>query len=107
MDRPSPRARGALRRVVAAQPEPDGFRHVRHLYVLRVRDREAFRAGLADRGIETLVHYPRPIHRIPRMRAWRTRASSESERHAAECVSLPLYPELRDDEADAVVAALA
>ncbi len=93
--------------VVEAQPEPVGFRHARHLYVLRVRGRDAFRAGLAERGIETLVHYPRPIHGHPAYERLGHAGLRESERHAAECVSLPLYPELRDDEADAVAAALA
>jgi dTDP-3-amino-3,4,6-trideoxy-alpha-D-glucose transaminase len=92
--------------VVAGQHEPDGHRHVRHLYVVRVPDREGFRTRLSERGIETLVHYPRPIHGHPAYERLARPGLRESERHAAECVSLPLYPELGDDEADAIVEAL-
>jgi dTDP-4-amino-4,6-dideoxygalactose transaminase len=73
---------------------------------VRVPDREGFRTRLSERGIETLVHYPRPIHGHPAYERLARPGLRESERHAAECVSLPLYPELRDDEADAIVEAL-
>jgi dTDP-4-amino-4,6-dideoxygalactose transaminase len=88
------------------QPEPDGFLHARHLYVVRVADRESFRRGLAERGIETAVHYPRPVHGHPAYRELGHDGLGESERLAREVVSLPLYPELRDDEAEVVAAAL-
>lgn len=79
-------------------------RHVHHLCVVRVRDRDAFRAGL---GVETGVHYPRAVTEqpayarfaradVPRARAW-----------ARECVSLPCFPELTDDEVAEVCRALA
>jgi dTDP-4-amino-4,6-dideoxygalactose transaminase len=81
--------------------------HVYHLYVVRSRERDALRERLRARGVETLVHYALPIHAHP---AWRDlrRADSlrESEHGAAEVLSLPLYPQLRDDEAEAVVAAV-
>jgi dTDP-4-amino-4,6-dideoxygalactose transaminase len=81
--------------------------HVYHLYVVRSRERDALRERLRARGIETLVHYPLPIHAHP---AWsdlhRAGPLHESERAAAEVLSLPLYPQLRDDEAEAVVEAV-
>jgi dTDP-3-amino-3,4,6-trideoxy-alpha-D-glucose transaminase len=98
------------RRAIAARyggEEPDGFRHARHLYVVRTPDRDAFRARLAERGVETLVHYPRAIHEQPAYARLGHPGLAESERHVRECVSLPLYPELRDDEVDAVAEALA
>ena len=80
---------------------------VHHLYVIRVPDRDGFRERMHARGVETAVHYELPIHHHP---AWRDlpRADSlrESERAAAEVVSLPLHPQLGDDEADAVIAAV-
>ena len=70
-------------------------------------DREAFRAKLRERGVETLVHYPVPIHRQP---AWAHLADSVpltvSERLCERVVSLPLYPELTDGEAEQVVTAV-
>jgi dTDP-4-amino-4,6-dideoxygalactose transaminase len=88
------------------QPEPAGCRHARHLYVVRTRERDALRSRLAERGVETLVHYPRAIHEQPAYAGLAHDGLGESERLAAEAVSLPLYAELRDDEVDAVVAAL-
>ncbi len=89
------------------QAEPPGSRHARHLYVVRSDDRDGLRARLADRGIGTLVHYPRAIHQHPAYAGLAHGGLGESERLAAECVSLPLYAELRDDEVEAVADALA
>jgi dTDP-3-amino-3,4,6-trideoxy-alpha-D-glucose transaminase len=80
---------------------------VHHLYVIRVRDRERFREELAARGIATLVHYPYALHEQPAYASCRRVGSLDaSERAAREIVSIPCYPELRDDEVAAVCAAL-
>jgi dTDP-4-amino-4,6-dideoxygalactose transaminase len=80
-------------------------RHVFHLYVVRHPRREAFRARLRERGIETAVHYPRPIHLQPVMRAWGGKEGDlpVTEDIARSCVSLPLYPEMPDADQDRVV----
>jgi dTDP-3-amino-3,4,6-trideoxy-alpha-D-glucose transaminase len=84
-----------------------GGEHVHHLYVVRSGERDRLRARLHERGVETLVHYPFAVHQHP---AWRELerpgALRESEQAAAEVVSLPLYPQLTDDEVDAVISAL-
>jgi dTDP-4-amino-4,6-dideoxygalactose transaminase len=98
------RAELASRYDAAFDVVSDGFHH---LYVIRVSDRAAFRARVAERGVETAVHYERPIHHYAAWRDLRRGAVPESERAAAQVVSLPLYPQLTDDEADAVVAAVA
>ena len=81
--------------------------HVYHLYVVRSQKRDALRARLLERGVETLVHYPLAVHQNP---AWtqldHPGALDESERAAAEVLSLPLYPQLTDAEADAVIEAI-
>jgi dTDP-4-amino-4,6-dideoxygalactose transaminase len=80
---------------------------VHHLYVIRVRERDRFREELAARGIGTLVHYPYALHEQRAYAACRRAGSlAVSERAAREVVSLPCYPELRDDEIEAVCAAL-
>jgi dTDP-4-amino-4,6-dideoxygalactose transaminase len=93
---------------VTTPAEAPERRHVYHLYVVRVQDRDGLRARLAADGIGTLVHYPRPVHFQPAYSGLDRQDGSLaiSERLAAEILSLPLYPELRDDEADAVVGAL-
>ena len=87
--------------------ERGGTRHCWHLFVVLAEDREAFRAKLHEHGVETLVHYPVPIHRQP---AWAHLAGSVpltvSERLCERVVSLPLYPELTDGEAEQVVTAV-
>jgi dTDP-4-amino-4,6-dideoxygalactose transaminase len=85
-----------------------GGRHVFHLYVVVASNRESFRAELERRGVATLIHYPAPIHRQP---AYTGLADGpvplgNSERLAEQIVSLPLYPELSDDEVDAVASAV-
>jgi dTDP-4-amino-4,6-dideoxygalactose transaminase len=91
---------------VRPQPERAGSRHVRHLYVVRSEERDALRARLAERGIETLVHYPRAVHQHPAYTELKRPGLGESERLAAEVLSLPLYAELEDAEAETVAEAL-
>jgi dTDP-4-amino-4,6-dideoxygalactose transaminase len=88
--------------------EGDERRHVYHLYVIRAQDRDGLQERLRGDGIGTLVHYPRPVHLHPAYRGLDRGDGSlaVSERLAGEILSLPLYPELRDDEVDAVVEAL-
>jgi dTDP-4-amino-4,6-dideoxygalactose transaminase len=81
-------------------------RHVYHLFVIRSPERDALRRALAERGVQTLVHYPRPVHRHP-AHAGLGRGPgslSVSERLCEEIVSLPLYPELSAEEIDAISA---
>jgi len=85
----------------------DHPRHVRHLCVVRVADRERFRAALADRGVGTGVHYPLPVHRQPAYAHLARHPCPNAEAWAAECVSVPCFPELTDAEVDTVCAALA
>jgi dTDP-4-amino-4,6-dideoxygalactose transaminase len=85
--------------------EAEGREHVYHLFVLTVEHRDTFRNALAEAGVQTLVHYPRPIHRQPAYEhlARSGDALRECERLSEQVVSLPLFPELREDELEAVV----
>ena len=72
------------RRLRLRRIRPDG-RHVYHLYVIAVPERDAVREHLADAGIETLVHYPRAVHQHPAtatsgLRATLRRASGSRRR---------------------------
>jgi dTDP-4-amino-4,6-dideoxygalactose transaminase len=71
-------------------------RHARHLYVVRVRDRETLRGRLEAAGIGSGVHYPVPIHRMPAYASLGLGEASlpNTERLAHEVLSLPMYPEL-------------
>src|SRR5437588_2461617 len=82
----------------------EGRRHVYHLFVIGVKDRDGLRAWLGKDGIETGIHYPIPLHRQPALRSLGYQAGDfpQTERLAAESLSLPMYPELRLDELEAV-----
>jgi dTDP-3-amino-3,4,6-trideoxy-alpha-D-glucose transaminase len=73
---------------------------------VRSPERERLREALAALGVETLVHYPRALHQHPAYAALARPGLARSEELAREVLSLPLYPQLRDDEHDAVCAAL-
>lgn len=85
--------------------EAAGRRHVYHLFVVRTPSRDALRATLGERGIETMIHYPRPVHLHPAYVSL-ARELPVSERLSDEILSLPLYPQLSDGEADAVCEAV-
>ena len=77
-----------------------------HLFVVRTPHRERFRSALAERGIETLVHYPTPPHLQKAYASRLTAILPETERWSAECVSLPMGPHLLDWEVEQVVDAV-
>lgn len=84
-----------------------GSSHVYHLYVVRHVRRNALQAALQAVGVGTLIHYPAPIHLQP---AYRRLAAAGalpvSEQAAQEIFSLPLYPEMADEQVDEVATAL-
>ena len=93
---------------VALPAEADETRPVHHLFVVRHARRDALMAALRERGVATLIHYPIPLHR---QRAFASQGPMPEtlpivEKAADEVLSLPLYPELTDTQAEAVVAAV-
>jgi dTDP-3-amino-3,4,6-trideoxy-alpha-D-glucose transaminase len=80
--------------------------HVHHLCVLRVPARHLVRGWLADRGVATGVHYPLALTDQPAYRHLTRTPCPESEAWAAECVTLPCFPELTEHEIDQVESAL-
>ena len=84
--------------------EAEGRSHVYHQYVVRVRDRDAVKARLAERGIGSAVFYPLPLHLQPCFAdlGYREGDFPESEKAAKEVLALPVFPELTDDEVDRV-----
>ena len=88
--------------------EPEGTQAVYHLYVVRSRERDALRAYLRAEDIETLIHYPIPVHLQEAYGELAHGADSfpNAERLAREILSLPLYPEMEDAVVDQVTAAI-
>ena len=86
-------------------PELDAG-HVYHLFVVRSTARDELRTCLAERGIETLIHYPVPIPRQPALAAADPADCPVASRVCNEVLSLPLSPGIRDEDIDVVAAAL-
>lgn len=82
--------------------------HVFHLYVVQCERRDALAAFLAQRGIQTGIHYPVPLHlhRAFAHLGLGPGAYPVAEALAGRVLSLPMYPELTDEEVDAVVDAV-
>jgi dTDP-4-amino-4,6-dideoxygalactose transaminase len=76
-----------------------------HLYVVRVQDREALQAHLAEAGIGTGIHYPIPLHQQKAYEHLRYKTGDfpVTERIAREIVSLPMFPQLNYAQQDEVV----
>jgi dTDP-4-amino-4,6-dideoxygalactose transaminase len=88
--------------------DPPGTDSVYHLFVVYVDDRDAVRAALKSRGIDTAVHYPTPVH-LQKAYAWLDypRGSfPHAERASDRVISLPLFPEMTDGQAERVADAL-
>jgi len=86
----------------------ENARHVYHLYVIRHNRRNALQEYLTKLGIGVLVHYPVPVHLQPAYRHTMRLAGTleETEKAASEVLSLPIFPELKLDEVDAVIRAI-
>jgi dTDP-4-amino-4,6-dideoxygalactose transaminase len=80
------------------------------LYTVRVKGgrRGALARHLAERGIQTAVHYPKPLYLQPALASLGARpgACPEAERAAGEVLSLPLFAELACDEREVVIEAV-
>jgi dTDP-4-amino-4,6-dideoxygalactose transaminase len=83
--------------------------HVYHQYVVRHRRRNEILTHLTAKGIGTNIHYPVPVHRQP---AYALRCPIDpqgletSDRICSEIFSLPMYPELSDEDVVNVITAL-
>ena len=82
--------------------------HVYHLYVIEVERRSAVQQFLSECGIATGIHYPIPIHLQQAYADLGLGAGSfpVTERAAHRILSLPMYPELREEQIDHVVGAI-
>lgn len=88
------------------QDEPPGYRHVYHLFVIRSKNRDALQSYLKDHGIGTAIHYPTPVHLQPFY-------NKDGDAHGRfpitehvcnEILSLPMFPELTEEQVEIVAA---
>lgn len=90
-----------------AKPEEESA-HVYHLFVVACPERDALQVYLREQGIQTLVHYPVPVHEQAPCRdiARDPQGLACCEQHAATCLSLPCHPQMSDTEVGQVIAAV-
>jgi dTDP-4-amino-4,6-dideoxygalactose transaminase len=83
--------------------------HAYHIYAVRAPDREHLRRELAARGVQTAVHYPKPIHLLPAWEGLGYRAGDfpRAEHAAGTVLSLPMYPALTGGQIERVCGELA
>lgn len=100
-------------RLLADSPVPtpyvaDYARHVYHLYEIRTPARSAWQQALLAQGIQTGIHYPTPVHLLPAYAdlGYGAARFPHSETAAAEVLSLPMFPELTEEQTEAVASAV-
>jgi len=85
-----------------------GVASVYHLYVIRVEtgSRAQLQDYLKDHGVQTLIHYPTPIHCTRAFAEFRTHDCPIAEEYAERILSLPMYPELERSQVEYVAGLL-
>lgn len=85
-----------------------GAQHSYHLFPILVDNRAHVRAKLAEMGVETLVHYPIPVHLQPALAGLGYKAGDfpDAERACAQVVSLPFFPAMPPEQTERVIAAV-
>jgi len=87
--------------------EPPGYRHVYHLYIIETEKRDALLKYLNDNGVDAKLHYPIAIHQQEGY-PWGKAADLKpalplTEKSAASVISLPMFPELTQEEINYVI----
>ena len=97
-----------LRRLDVVTPrEIPSCHHVYHQYTIRTARRDAVRQRLAEAEIASMIYYPMPLYRQGFHHDAHPQPLPHVERVTAECLSLPIYPELREEQIAQVVRAVA
>lgn len=86
---------------VTAPAVAEGAVHVYHQYTVRTPERDTLWQSLRDGGVGAAVYYPVPVHRLAPFASHVN--LPETERAAAEVLSLPIRPDLTDAEAETII----
>lgn len=97
-----------LKNMVKTPTVRDEAKHVFHLYVIQVDDRDQLKTYLDERGIHCLIHYPIPAHlqKAYSHLGYRVGDLPATESAAKKILSLPMFPELTNDQVDEVISAI-
>jgi dTDP-4-amino-4,6-dideoxygalactose transaminase len=98
-----------LHSLIQAPLEPAGFVHVYNQFVLRAQQRDALREHLRQAGIATEIYYPSPLHLQPAF-AYLGYSKGDFPRSEAACeqvLALPIFPEMSEEQQQAVTHEIA
>lgn len=89
---------------VITPKERNGVKHVYHLYVVRVKDRDTVQEKLAKKGITTGIHYPTALPNLPAYRylGYSSKDFPIATALSKEILSLPIYPEMSKEQVEYV-----
>lgn len=98
----------ALKDVVTVPHEAAYGQHVYHLYVIQTENRDAMQEYLAAKGVQALIHYPIPAHlqNAYAHLGYKKGDLPVTEHAANHILSLPMFPELTNEQVDLVIAAI-
>jgi dTDP-4-amino-4,6-dideoxygalactose transaminase len=99
---------GATSALILPREMVEYARHVYHLYVVQTEARDSLQQSLSAAGVQTGIHYPIPVHLQPAYSSlcYQKGDFPEAERQAARVLSLPMYPELTDEQIKHVAEAI-
>jgi len=95
--------RNRLTSVQCLKQEPYNYNNY-HLFIIRHKQRDLLSKYLADNGIQTLIHYPVPVHRQKAFPYTVDKQFTNAVDFADTILSLPLYPELSDSDVDYIIS---
>lgn len=92
---------------IVVPQEAEGCQHVFHQYTVRVQGgrRDDVQQKLASSGIDTMVYYPVPVHKLPLYQG-QCLEMPLAERAASEALSLPIWPQMTEDVQERVIQAV-
>jgi dTDP-4-amino-4,6-dideoxygalactose transaminase len=93
---------------VAAPTEWEGNEHIYHMYVIQAPRRDELQTWLKEHGVGTGIHYPVPIHLQKSMQnlSYKPGDLPVTEKTVEKILSLPMYPELSEDQVFSVADAI-
>lgn len=91
--------------LITMQVHPEDTEPVFHLFVVQVEERDRFVQYMADADVECNLHYPVPCHlqKAYAHLGYQRGSCPNAEHLAKHCVTLPLFPEMREEEIERVI----
>ena len=86
---------------VKVQRIPTDFKHVYHLYVIQIDRRDKLKGFLAENGVQTQIHYPKPVNQFDFFK--NSGSQKVADGMSDRLLSLPIYPEMTEEQIDYIV----